>query len=389
MDVHPSKKIKTGHQDGDEQLSQHLSNSESHSDMSSDDERNDSQSIRQHSSFEQVMLDVNRCAGRLQHLNQAYSHCNHNNAYEPAVDLSEEVGELKSDEDNQNNDVKSSESEEMRAKDDKIEASSKSSSLSPEEEESQKALKEKLAQLIVKLLIKKPDLHYYQGFHDVCLTYMTLLGYKKALKKLDQLVDSHFKIFMQPTMNETQDFLALIPIIVGLEDKDCQLFLERSEVGTIFSLSWVITWFSHVISNENDVKKIFEFLQDKDHYQVLYLSAAIVLHKRDELLSLEPEMSTVHHYLSQIPRVDALPFDELFKKSVESSVKWPPELLHLELDNQRKQKLRLQNANVISSLAYRYIGPIMTNLMPANAKTALIVLILASAVALQYDKWMR
>lgn len=383
---HSLKKLKKDHH----KLSERDSSA---TEYDSSDDQDDSDEfldrIRKHSSYEQVMLDVTRCAGRLEHLKQVYSHRRDNDddhyAYELAEDLTKDLEDLQShstdDEHSDNSDNQQDNEDQNSRSDDSVKRILR---------DNQSILKERLARLIVKLLIKKPDLHYYQGFHDVCLTYMTLLGYQKAFKKLDLLVDSHFKLFMQPTMNETQDFLSLIPVIVGLENGELQSFLERAEVGTIFALSWVITWFSHVISNENDVKRIFQFLEDKDPHFVLYLSASIVIWRKRELLKLEPEMSTVHHFLSQVPRKEKLPIEDLLSNSMIMYDKWPPELVKRELDNQRKAALYLQNANVISSLAYRYFGPTIANIIiPTNAKTAIIVFVLASALALQLDKMIR
>lgn len=285
--------------------------------------------IKQHPSYEQVVLDVDRCSGRLQNVPKYNSHPNSNR------------------------------------------------------------LKDKLTKLIVTLLIKKPGLHYYQGFHDVCLTYMAIYGYQLALKKMEKLIDSHFSIFMQPTMNETQEFLALIPIIIGLHDVKLQDFLEQAEVGTIFALSWVITWFSHVLANESDIETIFNYLeQSEDAHLILYLCAEIVIYKKDELLKLDPEMSTVHHFLSQIPRQQELPLDELMIKASQTFKKWPPDLLKRKLDNHRRAKLRIHNYNLVTNMAHRFV-PTLMNVVTSNSRTALIVLVVASALVFQYDRWLK
>lgn len=342
--------------------------------------------IRQHSSYEQVMLDVNRCAGRLERMRTVYLHRRDDD--EPPEDLtrelelqrlSEEAGEPVDDSDS----IVSGESDKSTNKREEIRDSSITEDL-----HNQRRLKAKLAKLIVKLLIKKPGLHYYQGFHDVCLTYMTLLGDEKAFTRLDHLVDSHFKTFMQPTMNETQDFLALIPVIIGLHDYKIQEFLNKAEVGTIFSLSWVITWFSHVIQDENDVETIFRFLEGEDPHMVLYLCASIVIYKKSELIELEPEMSTVHHYLCQIPRKEKLPLDDLISKAQNSFTRWSPEVVKQKLDNQRRTKLRLYDYNLLNTLANQF-GITIPSQVTSGAKTAVVVLIIASVIALQFDRWTR
>lgn len=336
-----------------------------------------SEDITQHRSFNQVVLDVDRCAGRFE--GEVYYH-----------------RDGKSSSHNHDSTCPS----ETKSFDDK----------------DQDELKKKLTELIVRLLIKKPDLHYYQGFHDVCLTYMILLGdEKKAEDKLDKMIDSHFKIYMQPTMLETQEHLAQIPIIIGLEQPEIQVFLEKSEVGTIFALSWVITWFSHVINDQADIERIFKFLEKHDTVMVLYLCSVIVLQKKEEIVKLEAEMSTVHHYLTQLPRKEKFDFRKLFKEAEATYDKWPPNVVKKKLDDDRRVKMyQLHNFNLIRSLAHRLFepylsrfinhhprtsqllrtvsspfGPFMNTFSASNPRTAIIVMVLASALLFQYDRWTR
>lgn len=335
----------------------------------------DNSAIRAHPSYEQVMLDVNRCAGRLEHIRQCYFH-------RTDADLSVEDMVDKCRPKYKNEDLSN---EETRPRDQHM-ISERISRLE-EDLNCQRKLKKKLAKLIVKLLIEKPYIHYYQGFHDVCLTYMTLYGDKLAYERLDRLIDSHFLQFMHPTMLPTQEFLALIPIIVGLHDDKVQDFLELAEVGTIFALSWTITWFSHVIPNERDVESIFNFLQSfDDPHVILYLCANVVLYKRDELLKLEPEMSAVHHYLSQIPRKEKLPMSLLLKQTEISFTKWPPNVIKKRLDDYRKLTLQVHNYNLIQNLTQRIIPNLTRWTTP---RTALVVIVLASALAFQWDKLLR
>ena len=58
-------------------------------------------------------------------------------------------------------------------------------------------------------------------------------------------------------------------------------FLEASEVGTIFALSWLITWFSHVMPDYTDVVRLFDFFlaQPEAPMMPVYLAAALVLHR--------------------------------------------------------------------------------------------------------------
>lgn len=336
------------------------------------DDRDIEDRVKRHPSREQVMLDVKRCAGRLEHIREVYLH--RIDEDDLPVDLTEELEMQRKSDIMCDNELRDYLDDKRPVDEDEF--SQSKFKLRDQE------LKAKLVKLIVRLLIEKPQLHYYQGFHDVCLTYMTLEGEEESFKKLNTLVDSHFSRFMQPTMLETQELLAYIPVIVGFEDKEIKSFLDRSEAGTIFALSWVITWFSHVIPYELDVEKIFRFLERQDPHLVLYLSASIVIHKREKLLALEPEMSTVHHFLSQVPRKERLPLDELLERSLKLFERCPPEKVKLQLEKMKRSALQLDSYNLL----YRFAGGIINNtLSRMNSKTAILVFVIASATSLWYS----
>ena len=40
-------------------------------------------------------------------------------------------------------------------------------------------------------------------------------------------------------------------------------FLEHCEVGTIFALPWMITWFGHVLPDYEDVVRLYDFFLSK------------------------------------------------------------------------------------------------------------------------------
>lgn len=330
----------------------------------------------------QVMLDVNRCAGRLERIRQVYFHRRDDD--EPPEDL---TGELELE----RIDVSGKSIDDLNDKN--LVENVGIYHLNPslvEDLRNQRELKRKLAQLIVKLLEEDPELHYYQGFHDVCLTYMTMLGHNEAFLKLRKLIKSHFHTFMQPTLSETTLYLDMLTILIGQHDKKLEEFLEKAEVGTIFALSWVITWFSHVIPNEHDVEKIFKFLEKKDPHMVLYLSAEIVLSKREDLMSMEPEMSIVHHFLCQIPRKGKLNIDELIEKAELAFEKWSPGLLERLYDEKQARKKLEEEIKLRNQLTRMRIKAITSQLLAISGivkSKPLIVILFAAALSHRMGWW--
>ena len=59
------------------------------------------------------------------------------------------------------------------------------------------------------------------------------------------------------------------------EDPELHEFLIESDVGTIFALSWLITWYGHVISEHKYVVRLFDFFVATHPLMPLYIAAAM------------------------------------------------------------------------------------------------------------------
>lgn len=71
------------------------------------------------------------------------------------------------------------------------------------EEEARPKLQDQLTRLIVRVLLKHPELHYYQGYHDVAITFLLVVGEEMGYHIMERLSTSHLKDFMAPTMERT------------------------------------------------------------------------------------------------------------------------------------------------------------------------------------------
>lgn len=49
----------------------------------------------------------------------------------------------------------------------------------------------------------------------------------------------------------------------------------RAEVGTIFALSWLITWFGHVLANAQHVLRLYDFFLASHPLMAVYFAAAV------------------------------------------------------------------------------------------------------------------
>ncbi|KAI0983418.1 hypothetical protein GJ496_002714, partial [Pomphorhynchus laevis] len=74
-----------------------------------------------------------------------------------------------------------------------------------------------------------------------------------------------------------------------------------SGVSVVFALSWLITWFSHVIQSPDAVTRLFDAFIFCDKSLPLYTAAVVVALNADEILKENCEMAEMHHLLSKLP----------------------------------------------------------------------------------------
>ena len=102
---------------------------------------------------------------------------------------------------------------------------------------------------------------------------------------MERLSVSHLKKFMAPNMEQTMCLLQLMYPIIRLSNPVLHKHLVQSELGTIFALPWLITWFGHVLPDYSDVVRLYDFFLAGPPLMPVYLATAIVLHRQEEILA--------------------------------------------------------------------------------------------------------
>ena len=96
---------------------------------------------------------------------------------------------------------------------------------------------------------------------------------------------------MTPSMENTMGLLQLMYPIIRKSSPSLHSHLVKSELGTIFALPWLITWFGHVLPNYSDVVRLYDFFLAGPPLMPVYLAAAIVLHREKEILETGRNLS--------------------------------------------------------------------------------------------------
>ncbi|NWS35562.1 TBC20 protein, partial [Polioptila caerulea] len=195
-------------------------------------------------------------------------------------------------------------------------------------DDQREGLQEDLIDIILHVLKRNPHLHYYQGYHDIVVTFLLVVGDRLASALVEKLSTHHLRDFMDPTMDNTKHILNYLMPIIDQVNPEVHDFMQSAEVGTIFALSWLITWFGHVLSDFRHVVRLYDFFLACHPLMPIYFAAVIVLHRKQEVLDCDCDMASVHHLLSQIPQ--DLPYESLISKAGDIFVQFPPSELAKE-----------------------------------------------------------
>ncbi|RVE67243.1 hypothetical protein OJAV_G00115600 [Oryzias javanicus] len=202
-------------------------------------------------------------------------------------------------------------------------------------------LQDQLIDIILEVLRRHAPLHYYQGYHDVAVTLLLVVGERMAIAMLEKLSNHHLRDFMDLTMDRTKHILNFLMPILEQVDGDLHDFMVRAEVGNIFALSWLITWYGHVLSEFKHTLRLYDFFLASHPLMPIYLAATIVLYRKQEVMQTDCDMAMVHHLLSHLP--EDLPFELLIGRALDLFERFPPSLLAKQAALQSRTSLAISS----------------------------------------------
>ncbi|XP_074040150.1 TBC1 domain family member 20 isoform X2 [Leptinotarsa decemlineata] len=197
------------------------------------------------------------------------------------------------------------------------------------------ALQDQLTVLILRVIMKYPKLRYYQGYHDVAITFLLVVGEVVAFRIMEKLSTDNLRECMEPTMEKTSYRLNYIYALLSKVDPDLHSFMDRASVGTMFALPWYLTWFGHSLNQYKDVVRLYDFFLASPADMPLYVATSLVIQRRKEVFAEGCDMASIHCLLSQIP--DNLDFEEILTRASSFYKKYPPDKLE-HLVKKRVQK---------------------------------------------------
>eukprot|EP00049_Salpingoeca_infusionum_P000299 m.38857 g.38857 ORF g.38857 m.38857 type:complete len:394 (-) comp10257_c1_seq1:281-1462(-) len=165
--------------------------------------------------------------------------------------------------------------------------------------------RQRLRVLINNLLAEFPQFHYFQGLHDVVSVIMlTCNNDMLAYNILKRLAACHLRDMLEPNLDQIRANMIGIESLVRKFDIPLAVFLIKAQARPMFAVSWVLTWFSHTVQDDEQVKQIFDACIASHPWYIYYLSAALIMEHSEPVRKLECDMASVHGYFTKIDKID-------------------------------------------------------------------------------------
>lgn len=171
---------------------------------------------------------------------------------------------------------------------------------------------------------------YYQGFHELCLVFLSVFGSELPAIEASKMVALFMvRDAMSSTLDHVLQQLQLLYTLLGIISPGVHRLLTESEVPPFFAVSWVLTWFAHDLCDFRVICRIYDFLIVSPPLQVVVMAAAIIKHFEQIIMKLEdPDFATLHSELSKLPQRVA-DWDSVIGHSYRLMLKYPATKLQL------------------------------------------------------------
>jgi len=145
---------------------------------------------------------------------------------------------------------------------------------------------------------------------------------------LRKLAHEHLRDTLSPTLERIMKVMELVFPLLNKADAALYEMLQSCHLGSVFTLSWLLTWFSHNISAMSSISRIFDFLLAAHPAMGIYFCVGVIVQLKPYVMQLNAEDPVaVYHFFQKLPsRLDARPII-LFSRALWNA--YPPSKLFL------------------------------------------------------------
>jgi hypothetical protein len=221
-----------------------------------------------------------------------------------------------------------------------------------------------LSNIIVSILCRNSDFHYYQGYHDVVSVFLLVAGHDQLAFAMAEIVSRRFLIdFLGKDFEILSKSMRLIMTIIEVTDPELGGHLSRANVEPFFATSWLITWFSHDEPCIDKIARMYDALLCSHPLFIFYLCAAMVISIREDVLECECDFASLYDLLVHAPAVHGIFFEKLLMIADNLILKITPDKLRRLSNKDLKHMIdcghincfKEQKSHKISSVASDWI----------------------------------
>ncbi|KAF9077239.1 rab-GTPase-TBC domain-containing protein [Rhodocollybia butyracea] len=166
---------------------------------------------------------------------------------------------------------------------------------------------ETLNELIVHIFRKHTSLSYFQGFHDIITVILLTLPPDLRFPCAEKVSLHMTRDAMGSGLEPVLGLLRFLSKLVGTADPQLAGLLKQAAPLPYFALSHLLTMFAHDVPTLPLIQHIFDYLLARPPIAVVYLAAAMMLERKDELLAFasdeDGDLGMLHSLLGALPRL--------------------------------------------------------------------------------------
>ncbi|KAJ2793917.1 GTPase-activating protein gyp8, partial [Coemansia helicoidea] len=163
-----------------------------------------------------------------------------------------------------------------------------------------------LSQVVSGVLRSYPWLSYYQGFHELAMTFLCVFGSPRPAVEAAKMAALFFvRDAMGSSLDHVMQQLDLLYVLLEAACPRVHALLAALDVPPFFAISWVLTWFAHDVESFADVCRLFDHLIVSPPLQVVHVAAALIRLREAEVLACERDFAAVHTALAALPATTA------------------------------------------------------------------------------------
>eukprot|EP01084_Bolivina_argentea_P269293 457641_1 len=224
---------------------------------------------------------------------------------------------------------------------------------------------EALERILNGIFMNNKNLHYTQGFHDMCSVFYIVCGENLGQKLSENLAKRHMRDLVRENMNVYQFILKLLFPLLSLVD--IELYNILSPLSSIFALSWLLTWFAHNIGTFNDISRLYDFFLSTHPLMPLYFSVSLLIQCKSQLYKINKienggplDQGRLHQFFQDFHW--NINIDKIINKSDHIFSRYPPHDFYRQyfiddLSNLPKDSPFLaKNINEIENMKSKYSG---------------------------------